>query len=141
MKQMFKSAICLMMGVIGCLVTSCGDDNDNPQNPGAGNREIEGKWQKYGTVETDGSLSEGDPDEFWIFYSDGIFVNEDSGNLTTKGTYTVEGDKLTIMSKEVDGDGQEENFTGTFQIDGSFMDYTFTEIGKNDYTTYRFLKQ
>lgn len=141
MKQMFKSAICLILGVIGCLAPSCGDVKDNPQNPEMGNTEIVGKWQKYGTVQTDGSLSGGDPDEFWIFNSDGSFVNEDGGDITTNGTYTVDGDKLTIISREVDGDGQEENFTGTFQIDGSFMDYTFTEIGKNDYTTYRFLKQ
>lgn len=119
-------------------VSSCGDDE--PDNMPTQKKEIVGKWQKYGRVAEDGSLSGGDPDEFWIFGADGSFVNEDSGNLTAQGTYTVEGNVLTIMSCEIGG-GKEENFTGTFTIEGRYMDYTFTEIGDDDFTTYRFLKQ
>ena len=141
MKHLFKFMTCLTIGALCCGATSCGDDKDLPDSPDAGNKEILGKWQKYATVEDDGSLSGGDPDEFWIFNADGSFINEDGGAVTTTGTYKVEGNTLTILSKEIDGDREEENFTGTFRIEGKYMDYTFTEIGYNDFTTYRFLKQ
>ena len=141
MKRFFNSNVWLIMSLFCTIPTACGEDKAEPGTPDAQESSIVGKWQKYAMVAADGSLSDGDLDEFWIFNSDGSFVNEDGGDITTNGTYTVDGDKLTIISREVDGDGQEENFTGTFQIDGRFMDYTFTEIGKNDYTTYRFLKQ
>lgn len=48
---------------------------------------------------------------------------------------------MTIMSRQPGSEGEEENFTGTFTIEGRYMDYTFTEIGDDDYITYRFLKQ
>lgn len=139
MRQQFRSFSFLIIGAMGFMAISCGDDKDSPQI--STDNELAGKWQKYATVEADGSLSEGDTDEFWIFYSDGSFVNEDGGEITTKGTYTVSDNTLTIMSREVDGDRDEENFTGTFNIYDKFMDYTFTEIGYNNYTTLRFLKQ
>lgn len=141
MKQFFKTAAWLLIATFCVTVSSCGDDDDDVYVPGADSSSIVGKWQKFATVESDGSLSGGDPDEFWIFNCDGSFVNEDGGNVTTRGTYTVDGSTLTIMSREVDGDLEEENFTGTFKIDGKYMDYTFTEIGDDDYRTYRFLKQ
>lgn len=141
MKNLFKPTLFLMMAAISCMAVSCKDEKEEPQKTGDANKEIVGKWQKYGTVESDGSLSGGDPDEFWIFNSDGSFVNEDSGEITTRGSYSVEGNTLTILSREPGSEGKEENFTGTFKIDGQYMDYTFTEIGENDFTTYRFLKQ
>ena len=144
MKRLNKTAFWLIIGAMSCFAAACGDDKDDnngPKNPEGAAKEIVGRWQKYALVETNGSLSGGDPDEFWIFNSDGSFINEDSGEITTKGTYVVEGNTLTIMSQEVDGDLEEENFTGTFKIDGQYMDYTFTEIGDEDFITYRFLKQ
>lgn len=143
MKHFFKPTLSLLIGAMSFMVSSCGDDNDKdsviPDEPSTS--AIVGKWQKYGRVEADGSLSGGDPDEYWIFNSDGSFINEDSGEITTSGTYSIEGNKLTIMSRQVDGDFEEENLTGTFKIEGKYMDYNFTEIGDDDYTTYRFLKQ
>lgn len=141
MKHFFKFMTCLTIGLFCSVAISCGDDKDSPEFPDVTNKEIVGKWQKFARVEADGSLSGGDPDEFWIFNADGSFVNEDSGAVTTTGMFHIEGNTLTIFSKEMDGDRQEENFTGTFSIEGKYMDYTFTEIGDNDFTTYRFLKQ
>lgn len=141
MKKLFKPILFLIMAAISCMAVSCKDEKEEPQKPGYSNKDIVGKWQKYATVESDGSLSGGDPDEFWIFNSDGSFVNEDSGEITTRGSYTVEDNTLTILSREPGSEGKEENFTGTFKIEGQYMDYTFTEIGENDFTTYRFLKQ
>ena len=126
-----------MIAAMSVSFVSCGNDEDKPDTPPIGKQSVVGKWQKYARVENDGSLSGGDPDEFWIFNANGSFRNEDSGNITATGTYTVDGDSLTIMSRG----SREENFTGTFKIDGLYMDYTFTEIGDDDYTTYRFLKQ
>lgn len=141
MKHFIKSFAYLTIGALCYMATSCGDDQDSPEPSDAMKKAIVGKWQKYARVEDDGSLSGGDPDEFWIFNSDGSFINEDSGTITTTGTYQVEGKTLTIMSRGTDGNHDEENFTGTFKIEGKYMDYTFTEIGDNDITTYRFLKQ
>lgn len=131
----------MISSVLFCLMpASCGEDNDAPYSGGA-EKEIVGKWQKYAVVENDGSLSGGDPDEFWIFNADGSFVNEDSGEITAKGNYIIDGHNLTITSREIDGDREEENFTGTFKIEGLYMDYTFTETGKGNFITFRFLKQ
>ena len=141
MKRFLNPTVWLMMSLFCTLPTSCGEDKDEPGTPDAQESSIVGKWQKYAMVAADGSLSDGDPDEFWIFNKDGGFVNEDSGAITARGTYTVEGSTLTIISREVDGDRRDENFTGTFKIEGQYMDYTFTEIGDDDFITYRFLKQ
>ena len=141
MKRFLNPTVWLIMSLFCTIPTACGEDKDEPGTPDAQESSIVGKWQKYAMVAADGSLSEGDPDEFWIFNKDGGFVNEDSGAITTRGTYTVEGSILTIISKEVDGDRRDENFTGTFKIEGQYMDYTFTEIGDDDFITYRFLKQ
>lgn len=141
MKSVLKSmAFAMVLMTAGMAVVSC-DNEDKPDSPPQQDSAVVGKWQKYARVEDDGSLSGGDPDEFWIFEADGSFRNEDSGSITTTGTYTVEGNVLTIMSRQPGSNGEEENFTGTFSIDGRYMDYTFTEIGDDDYTTYRFLKQ
>ena len=141
MKRFFNPTVWLMISLFCTMATSCGKDKDEPGAPDAEESSIVGKWQKYAKVASDGSLSGGDPDEFWIFNKDGGFVNEDSGAVTTRGTYTVEGNTLTIISREIDGDRKDENFTGTFKIEGQYMDYTFTEIGDDDFITYRFLKQ
>lgn len=141
MKTFFRAMACLVLGAFCTLAVSCGGNDNEPSDPGSMSSSIVGIWQKYAEVEADGTLSGGDPDEFWIFNSDGSFVNEDSGEITTRGAYTLEGNTLTILSREVDGDRKEENFTGTYKIDGKYMDYTFTEIGDDDFTTYRFLKQ
>lgn len=133
-------AFAMMLMTVPIAVVSC-DNEDKPDSPSEQDSAVVGKWQKYARVDDDGSLSGGDPDEFWIFDADGSFRNEDSGNITTTGTYTVDGNVLTIMSRQPGSEGEEENFTGTFSIEGRYMDYTFTEIGDDDYTTYRFLKQ
>lgn len=141
MKHFLKLMACLTIGAFCSMAISCGDDQDSPGSSEEMNKTILGKWQKYARLEADGSLSGGDPDEFWIFNTDGSFENEDGGEVTAIGTYKVDGNTLTIMSRETDGDRNEENFTGTFKIEGKYMDYTFTEIGDNEFTTYRFLKQ
>lgn len=140
MRKSLKSTAWLIISVFSCMAVSCGEEKDGPDSSDSPKSLIVGRWQKYATVENDGSLQGGDPDEFWIFNSDGSFENEDSGEIVTRGSYSIEKNILTIMSREVGGDREEENFTGTFEIEGKYMDYTFTEIGKDDFVTYRFLK-
>ena len=125
--------------ILPFMLSACSDkDEENPiDNPDS----IVGKWQKIGIVAPDGSVSGGDPDEFWIFEENGTFKNEDGGELTAIGNYDIRQNELTITSQEPWEGGEEENFTGTFTISNGYMDYYYTEIGENDYTTCRFKKQ
>lgn len=72
MKNGLKSMAFAMMLMTACLaVVSC-DNDDKPYSPSQQDSAVVGKWQKYARVEEDGSLSGGDPDEFWIFEADGV---------------------------------------------------------------------
>lgn len=107
--------------VVYCsVVTACGDD-DAPDDT----QSIVGEWQKYQRINDDGSISEGDPDEFWVYNADGTFQNIDGGEVCDTGTYTVSGNRLTITAHEVDDASDVYVITGSFSIADGFMTYTF----------------
>lgn len=107
--------------VVYCsVVTACGDD-DAPDDT----QSIVGEWQKYQRIDDDGSISEGDPDEFWVYNADGTFQNIDGGDICDTGTYTVSGNRLTITAHEVDDASNVYVITGSFSIADGFMTYTF----------------
>lgn len=103
------------------IMTSCGDDDDDPNNVSA----IVGKWQKYQRINDDGSISDGDPDEFWVYNADGTFQNIDGGDLCEEGTYSVSGNTLTITAHEVNYPEDSYIITGTFRIENGLMTYTY----------------
>ena len=116
----FKKNLWLMLAVFLCcsVMTSCGDDDEESSS-------IVGKWQKYQRVYEDGSISEGDLDEFWVYNADGTFQNIDGGDVSEVGTYTVSGNTLTI-SAHADGNYDDSYvITGTFSINNDMMTYTF----------------
>lgn len=115
------------------ILTACTEDN----KPESG-EDIVGKWQKYQVLDNNGNFSEGDLDEFWIFNADGSFKNEDSGNITTTGYYTVDGSQLMIFSHSIDDPDEEENFSGNYVIDNNFMTYSFTDMRDDEKSTIRF---
>lgn len=117
------------------VLPACNNEDEPEKTNG-----VIGKWQKYQVMNDDGSFSEGDLDEFWIFNADGSFENEDSGNMTTIGNYSVEGNLLTIYSHSVDDQDEEENFSGTFVIENNFMTYSFTDLRDGEKSTIRFKK-
>lgn len=139
MKKFFKSGLFYSLILFSIAVFTACEKDDNSQgsvSPGGGNTNpgsIVGKWQKYQSIQPDGEISSGDPDEFWIFNSDGSFQNEDGGAITTIGTYTTNGNDLLIESRSVDNPLDRENFAGTYSIDNGFMTYKFVEIGFESY--------
>lgn len=118
----FKKFLWLISAMLVCcfVLTSCGDDDDSGNDSS-----IVGKWQKYQRVNDDGSISEGDPDEFWVYNADGTFQNIDGGDICEVGTYTVSGNNLTISSHNVDDYNDSYTITGTFSITNNMMTYTF----------------
>ena len=120
---------------------SCNDDNDEPENSDVTKNELIGKWQKYAILDEDGSLTDGDPDEFWVYNADGSFQNIDGGEVTTIGTYKTEGQILTIYSHSVDDPNDEENFRGSFVINGDQMTYSFEDLIYGDTATIIFKKK
>ena len=113
--------------------TSCKDE-DKPEH----NKSVVGKWQKYQVLDEDGIFSAGDLDEFWILNIDGSFKNEDSGNISTIGYYTVDGSLLTIYSHSIDNPDEEENYSGSYVIDKNYMTYSFTDMRDGEKSTIRF---
>jgi hypothetical protein len=118
MKNFKKLLWFLPLMLLCSVVTACGDDPDDTQS-------IIGKWQKYQRIDDDGSISEGDPDEFWVYNADGTFQNIDGGDICDTGTYTVSGNRLTITAHEVDDASNVYVITGSFSIADGFMTYTF----------------
>ena len=105
------------------------------------NTAIIGEWQKYKVMLDDGTFETGDLDEFWIFNADGSFRNEDGGAITAIGTYKIVNDtQLTINSNSVEDPSREENFSGTFVIDGVLMTYEFTDLSDGYNSTIIFKK-
>ena len=129
----FKRCSLLLMAIVS--FTACNNDDEPTNDTG-----IVGKWQKYQVLDDDGNFSEGDLDEFWIFNVDGSFINEDGGNVTTLGYYTVDDDKLMIYSHSVDDPSEEENYSGNYVIDNNFMTYSFTDMEDGEKSTIRFKK-
>lgn len=117
------------------ILNSCSDDNEPESDSG---ESVVGRWQKYQVMDSNGDFSEGDLDEFWIFYADGSFKNEDSGSITTTGYYTVEGSMLNIFSHSTDDMEEEENFSGNYVIEDEYMTYTFTDLRDGEELTIRF---
>lgn len=120
---------------------SCGDNekDDEPENPHP-EATVVGKWQKYQRVEDDGSLSSGDPDEFWIFEKDDKFAVEDGGSITDIGTYDINGKTLIITYQSVDEPEYTETLRGIYEIKDGYMNYQYTVVGEDDYVEYRFRK-
>ena len=131
------------LALILCIATACGDNEDNePQNPDEPDpyTSIIGKWLRYQRINDDGTISPGDLDEFWIFYTDGSFEKEDGGELTSMGNFTISGDNLSIYSVSIPHN-EPRNLTGKLRFENGSMFYTYTDVGKNDYMTYRFIKR
>lgn len=120
MKNFKKLLWFLPLMLLCSVVTACGDDDDPDDT-----QLIIGKWQKYQRIDDDGSISEGDPDEFWVYNADGTFQNIDGGDICDTGTYTVSGNRLTITAHEVDDASNVYVITGSFSIADGFMTYTF----------------
>ncbi len=120
MKNFKKLLWFLPLMLLCSVVTACGDDDDPDDT-----QSIIGKWQKYQRIDDDGSISEGDPDEFWVYNADGTFQNIDGGDICDTGTYTVSGNRLTITAHEVDDASNVYVITGSFSIADGFMTYTF----------------
>lgn len=139
-----KRALLIVMPLLAIIAISCGDDNkkeDEPENPQPDETaSIIGKWQKYQRVNDDGSLSSGDPDEFWIFEKNNDFSVEDGGEITDIGTYKIEGKTLTIKTYSVSNSTDFEELRGFFEFKDGYLHYQFTEVGENDYIEYRFRK-
>lgn len=126
----------ILMLVVLTAFTACTEDDNTPGD----DKSVVGKWQKYEVLDDDGNFTEGDPDEFWIFNTDGSFINEDGGSVTATGYYNVEGSRLTIYSHSVDDPDEEENYSGDYLIDNIYMTYTFTDLADGEKSTIRFKK-
>lgn len=127
--------------VAGTNLTSCGGDDNEPENPTTDTQKlIIGKWQKYQYINDDGTVESGDLDEFWIFEENGVYKNEDGGNLTSLGNYKLDNSFLTISSYLIDEPSETENMKGIVEFENGYMTYQYTYVGENDYTTYRFRK-
>lgn len=117
----FKKLLWFLPLMLLCSVVTARGDDDDPDDT----QSIIGKWQKYQRIDDDGSISEGDPDEFWVYNADGTFQNIDGGDICDTGTYTVSGNRLTITAHEVDDASNVYVITGSFSIADGFMTYTF----------------
>lgn len=121
-----KTGLILLMV---CVVLSSCDKNRNEEDePDTNPKNIIGKWQKYQVLNEDNIWVSGDPDEYWIFKSDGNFQNEDGGEITTVGTYQINGSVLTIYSHSVDNPNELENFSGEFYFKDGNMYYNFLDL-------------
>lgn len=129
--------------ILAVMAISCGDNNkeDEPDNPEPEKiNAIVGKWQKYQRIQDDGSLTSADPNEFWIFEEDYNFTVIDSGDITDKGTYEINGMTLTISSYNVSEPDESEVIRGFYEIKDGYMNYQYTVVGEEDYVEYRFRK-
>lgn len=137
-----KRKLLIALPLLAFMTFSCNDngkDND-PETPKPDNAAIVGKWQKYQRVEDDGTLSSGDPDEFWLFEKDNSFQIEDGGEITDAGTYAIEGKTLIINVYNIDEPTEREELRGFYEIKDGYMNYQYTVVGENDYREYRFRK-
>lgn len=73
-----------------------------------------------------------DPDEFWIFEADGSFQNEDGGEITTIGTYKIEGNILNVYSHSIDYPDELENFSGVFYFIDCNLCYDYYNLLTGD---------
>lgn len=137
-----KRTLVATMPLLAFMAISCGDDkNEEPENPQPDeSAAIVGKWQKYQRVLPDGTLTEGDPDEFWIFEKDNTFSIEDGGDITDEGTYKTEDKNLIIKTYSIDDPREREELRGFYEIKDGFMNYQYTVVGEDDYVEYRFRK-
>lgn len=137
-----KRTMLVTLPLVAFMSFSCGDDKeDEPENPKPEETvTIIGKWQKYQIVNDDGSLSGGDPDEFWIFEKNNNFSIEDGGEITDMGTYRVDGKMLIIKQYSVSDPNESEELRGVYEIKDGYMNYQFTVVGEGYSAEYRMRK-
>lgn len=85
-------------------------------------------------------MGAGDLDEFWIFEANGSFQNEDGGEITTVGTYEINGNNLSIYSHSVDNPNELENFSGEFSFSDGHMLYDYLDLETGDKSKILFKK-
>lgn len=111
--------------------TSCGDDDNDTLGE---TNSIVGSWQVYQIVEDDGSVSDGDQEEIWVYESNGAFKSLYNGIVCDEGTYKVLDDALTINI--IDENNDSWSLNGKFEIKNNLMTYTYSSSdAPNDHET------
>ncbi|MCH5224195.1 MAG: hypothetical protein J1E82_09160 [Muribaculaceae bacterium] len=119
----------LMLLLLSLMFVSCDKKDDTRDDePEANPENIIGRWQKFQVEIEDNIWEPGDPDEFWIFGPDGSFKNEDGGELTTIGTYQINGNILSIFSNSLDDPDETENYSGEFYFTNGNLIYDYYEL-------------